>query len=580
MNTVRFTFGAALLFRALLAGGQSPPVAQPHNFFERGPLSLTGLVGYQLNVDPGPPSDEQGVSVQGFQLSATGGILRIKRTTTLSAVEGTISTLSITGEKSELQGNNKPLLVIQKANFSCTLQLTKDITLVSYGGTITVPKGSVVQLTNSSKTKISGTSMTGQTGTLSLSAKQATWKNAKFEFPYLPDAIPIDLRSRDATPIMIEVPLDTLQPIVTLADFDAQIGTSLSKRPFDISTDTYKSHFTGLTVAAFSVHLTRNRLELAVRGLSCTGELVGKALSAPPVPVLTSGRLRISNLSATSSLSKESAKLQDVQLKGISLNPAVISRSDLDNDTSSFPLGRTVHLLPAAFRPEEASPQASGDPSHVSISAREQQFLAELNLGSPGEQQHNAIEQAQKQLTSYSGPSFLLNLPGKQLSNLIDNELTSIHVPSTTVSFDKQQILVTTRVMDPALGLKGITFVLVVSPSIEKSNIVLRYALSLAALTSVEIPGSIPLEKLLDLIQTHSSDMQITVGNPNANVTVPIPTNIFQPINLNMALPPDPATQTQINLVSAPTTLTLNIVGADLLIDSDGIHVLAQLLLN
>jgi hypothetical protein len=498
----------------------------------------------------------------------------------LSTVEGTITALTIEGEKSLLQGGNKPQLLIQKLGFSCTVQLTKDMTLVSYGGTVSVPKGSLVQLTNTSKTRITGTSVTGQIGALSLTAKQAFWKNAKFEFPYLPEAIPLDLRSRVATSVTIEIPLDTLQPIVTLADFDSQIGSTLSKRPFDVSTDMYKSHFSGLTVGALSVHITRNQLDLAVRGLSCTGELVGKIALASPIPVLTSGRLRISNLSATSSPSRESAKLQNVQLKGISLNPSATSISDLDDNNNNSPTRGISHLVLAAFNPGEATPQASVDTSHVSISAREQQFLGELNLGSPGEQQHDAIEQAQKQLATYSGPSFLLNLPSKQLSDLIGNELTSIHVPDTAVSFDKQQILITTRVIDPAMGLKGITFIIVVSPSIEKSNIVLRYSLSLAALTSIEIPGSVPLEKLLALIQSHSSEIQTTIGDPNANVTLPIPTNIFQPINLSMALPPDPATHTQINLTSAPTTLTLNIVGADLLIDSDGIHLLARLLLN
>jgi hypothetical protein len=288
----------------------------------------------------------------------------------LSTVEGTISALTIEGEKSLLQGGNKPQLLIQKLGFSCTVQLTKDMTLVSYGGTVSVPKGSLVQLTNTSKTKITGTSLTGQIGALSLTAKQAFWKNAKFEFPYLPDAIPLDLRSRDATSVTIEIPLDTLQPVVTLADFDSQIGSSLSKRPFDVSTDTYKSHFSGLTVGAFSVHLTRNQLELGVRGLSCTGELVGKIALASPIPVLTSGRLRISNLSATSSPSRESAKLQNVQLKGISLSPGATSISDLDDDNNHSPAHRITHLVLAAFSPGEANPQASVDTSHVSISAR------------------------------------------------------------------------------------------------------------------------------------------------------------------------------------------------------------------
>ena len=582
MRTVRYAFSAGLLLFASHLFAQVPaPANGSQPSFERGPLSFTGLTGYAYKDDIAQPSDEQGIKFLGFELSATGGTFRIKRAGGASVVEGSISNLEISGEKSLVQGTNKPQLLIQKVGLTCTVQLTKDMTLVSYGGTISVPKGSTVEVVNSAKTKITGAAMTGQIGTLTVIAKNANWRNAKFELPYLPDAIPLDLQSRDGTSVTVDIPLDTLQPTVAQADFDARIGSSVSRRPFDVATDTYKSHLSGLTVGGFSVHLTKGRLDLTVRGISCTGELVAKLALAPPVPILTSGRLRISSLTANASASRESATLQAIQVKGVSLNPAMVSSTYFDeNNDERRPPRKDAHLLPAAFAPAARSLTTNVVPSSVSISAREQQFLAELSLGSPGEQQHDAIAQARKQLTNYSEPGFLINIPSKQLSTLITSQLDSIHVPNTTAQFDKQQLLVTASIKDPAIGQKGITFVITLSPTIETSNLVLRYSLSLAALTVVDISGAISLEKLFGLIKSHSSDLQITVGDPNARVTVPIPTNIFEPISLSTTLPPDPATKTQVTLISAPTSLTLNLVGADLLIDSDGIHVLARLLLE
>jgi hypothetical protein len=571
---------------------QASPAAEiPQGALERGPLSFSSLTGTSYHEFEN--DDIQGITFRHFTQTATGGVFSLKGSSATASVVGTISSLKIDGEKSIDEAPSKLDFKINKLSLTCDIELTRDLTFVEYGGTVIIPKGTALQITNVASIDVRGTAYRGQAGTLRITASLAPlaqWKAANFEVPYIPDPLVLNLQSRAASPITLDIPLDTLRPTIIDATFDARIGSTYSHKSFDLATDTYKSHIADLSVNSFSTHLLRDHLSLAIQGLTCSGEFVGKLSLAAPMPMVSSGTLKLSSLTATAHLSSESAKLEDVQVRGVKLStPTIHTASSEDHPPPSTPLPAIAHFQPVrltsepllhpAFSEDSSAHLEPGptEPSPVSLSPRQMRFLIELDLSSPASQQHDAVAASRKQLTTFSDPNFLVHLPSADLAQLVTTELDSIGIPNTTVDFRKQQILLTVKAPPSFLGPDALKFILTIAPSVEGSTIVMRYAVSIAAVTSLNIPTSILIDKIFDQIRTDASSVQIAVTNPNATVVVPLPTKFLQPIDFNQTPPPDPQTKTQVTITSVPASVTLEIAGADLLIDANGIHILATL---
>jgi hypothetical protein len=585
---------ACLLTSKALAQTQ-PSVPEGNKGLGRGPLLISSLTGGSYSEDP-DIDDEQGVEFRKFSLSATNGLFTLRASASAVILQGVISNLKIEGKKSLVQGTNKPELTIKKGDLVCDVQLNRDLTFVAYGGTLIVQRGKTVQVTNALPIHIRGASYLGQAGSLRITAPDARWKSAKFEFPYLTDPVVLNLGSRADSPVLIDVPLDTLRPIASDAVLDSQIGSSYSRKSFDLASDTYKSRISGLSVDTFSVHLLRDHLDLTIQGLACAGEFVGKITGDIPIPVVSSGHVKLSSLTATAPLSIEAANLQAVQLRGVKLQaPPVRSALAADSQLLADTI-KTEHsagtdrtndtLLRIAFTEGNSSSHSEAssslspgneptEASPINLSSTQAQFLVELDLSSPAAQQHDAIAAARKQLATFGSPNFVMHIPSGDLEQLVTRGMESIGIPNSAIQFRSQQILLSVQPKQSFLGLNALKIVLAIAPNVEGPNIVIRYALSVVAVTSLNVTTSVLLEKIIDQVRADTSGIQVAVTNPNSTVVLPLPTKFLQPVDFNQSLPPDPKTGTQVTIASVPTNVTFKIAGADLLIDSKGLHILA-----
>ena len=572
-----------------------PSVPEGNKGLERGPLLFSSLTGGSYDEDP-EIDDDQGVKFKEFSLSATNGLFAVKASANGVILQGEISALKIDGKKSLLQGTNKPELVIKKGDLICTLQLSRDLTFAAYGGTLIVQRGTTVQLTNTLPIRIRGASFRGQAGSLQITAPIAQWKTAKFEFPYLTDPVVVNLRSKADSPVVVDVPLDTLRPVANDAVFDSQIGGAYSRKSFNLASDDYKSRITGLTVDTFSVHLLRDHLDLTIQGLACSGEFVGKLSGAVPIPIVSSGHLRLSGLTATAALSVEIASLQEVQVRGVKLQ-APPARSALatgsqfsaeamsTNHSTAIDRG-SVTMMQVAFTEdntlwsaEESSSlppeNETTEPSPINLSSTQAQFLIELDLSSPAAQQHDAIAAARKQLAALGNPNFAIHIPSGDLQQLVTTGMASIGIPNSAIQFRSQQILISVQPKQSFLGPNALKIVLAIAPNVEGSNIVIRYSVSVVAVPSLNITTSTLLAKIIEQVRADTSAIQLAVTNPNSTVVLPLPTKFLQPVDFNQSLPPDPKTGTRVTIASVPANVVFEIAGADLLIDSKGLHILA-----
>jgi hypothetical protein len=314
-------------------------------------------------------------------------------------------------------------------------------------------------------------------------------------------------------------------------------------------------------------------------------------MSGIAIPVVGSGRFTVASLGGNAIFSVQSAQVGDIQLKGVKLSPLADVPQRTVHRTGWTQPERTVdapsRFALTSFASEnpltnQAVPPISGVAlaGSVNLSKRTLDFLAQLNLSSPDSVQQEAITASRSSLKNLAKANILVHIPAQDATTAAKAALLAVGLPNSELAFRDQQVLLTVPYKVTGFGDAPITFLLALLPTIEGNVLVVRYALQLVSLTSVSIPDSTRLDSLISSLQTGSKAFKATIEAPETRAEIALPFNFIQAVDLNRTPPPDPQTHTQIVVKSVPTPLTLQVIAANLLIDSAGFHVLTQLQLH
>jgi hypothetical protein len=272
---------------------------------------------------------------------------------------------------------------------------------------------------------------------------------------------------------------------------------------------------------------------------------LAKSAAEESVPVIGRGRVS-GSIEASSPRTPDSALIDQVSISGLQFATTVIpntqSYRSLAND-----LGRALAL------PD---------------------FL------SPEQQQLKAIEDTADALSRLSGassPDVLAHIPAIDLKLLADQKLEQLGLPKLIgFGFGKQEILAYV----PAARANSLASVILhLAVSIGDTYVSVRPSISFAALASFRSSqigeGKKTPDQIMAFLEKQLAPVVTPLTSGNTEIKIPIPTNDVVPLDLTKRTT-DARTGATIDVKSLTTAVTVSVPQRALLIDSDGLHLLAH----
>jgi hypothetical protein len=209
--------------------------------------------------------------------------------------------------------------------------------------------------------------------------------------------------------------------------------------------------------------------------------------------------------------------------------------------------------------------------------------LALPDFLSPEQQQLKAIGETTEALNQLSGSAadVLVHIPSAKIKLLTDKKLTELGIPKLIdFGFGQQEILA--FVPAPALN-SPVSLVLHLALAVGDTYLSVRPSISFAALstlTSNQIgPGKRTPIEFASFLAKQLAPITTPLTTLDTQIKVPIPTSNVVPVDLSKTIHDD-KTNAIIDVKASKTTIAVSVPRKALLIDSDGLHLLAHVDVN
>ena len=267
------------------------------------------------------------------------------------------------------------------------------------------------------------------------------------------------------------------------------------------------------------------------------------------LPVIGRGRLNATTFETVTTRNDDSATIDQVSISGLNYastaTPTVATFRTLANDIASS--------------------------------------LALPDFLSPEQQQLKAIDETTEALNQLSGSAadVLVNIPSVEIKFLTDKKLKDLGIPKLIdFGFGKQEILA--FVPAPAAN-SPVSLVLHLALAVRDTYLSVRPSISfaaLSALTSNQIgPGKRTPIEIASFLAKQLAPITTPLTTLDTQIKVPIPTSNVAPVDLTKTIHDD-KTNAVIDVKATKTTIAVSVPRKALLIDSDGLHLIAHVDVN
>jgi hypothetical protein len=209
--------------------------------------------------------------------------------------------------------------------------------------------------------------------------------------------------------------------------------------------------------------------------------------------------------------------------------------------------------------------------------------LALPDFLSPEQQQLKAIDETTEALNQLSGSAadVLVNIPSVEIKFLTAKKLKDLGIPRLIdFGFGKQEILA--FVPAPAAN-SPVSLVLHLALAVGDTYLSVRPSISFAALsglTSNQLgPGKRTPMEIASFLGKQLAPITTPLTTLDTQIKVPIPTSNVAPVDLTKTIHDD-KTNAVIDVKATKTTIAVSVPRKALLIDSDGLHLLAHVDVN
>jgi hypothetical protein len=520
-------------------------------------------------------------------------------------VEGKVTNFKLKGELAINQGVEKNALNINSNDLDVTLLITKPLKTVAYAGTVSLAAKEEILISNPNP--ISFSEKAKPIGLLQIrTSNKLNWQGAIFRFPQLTDPIKLDLITEKGTTLdkEFELPLDTGDLRVTRAMFRFSLPASITKKTFALKSAAYRAVVSQLKINEFSTLLQRDSLALQVQGLSGEGEFTGKVVKSSPLPVLFTGKASIANLTGTAAFSHTVADIQGIAITGLQLRPTPVTSQKTVGQlsfNSQVARGNNQHRI-AVASPTDGLQSFAAEFSNAHTPAPLQLKPSDFYIPSPGQvnamrelgipvlsdQQRAAISASRTTLQSMASPDVLINYPAKDFIPLLEQVAKRFNLKLHDVKFGRQELLLLASFQEGPMTLgeeDAIKFVFRISPSIEKrinaetkieeQVLVLRYKMGLARIDQTDLSDTVPLENIAGAVDNQLGQADSASQDPTP-ITIPLPVDSAKPFVLKKSFT-DPTTKAMVTVSSKEVQIIVAIANSVLLIDEQGMHLMAVL---
>jgi hypothetical protein len=523
-----------------------------------------------------------------------------------TVIAGKVSKFTLKGKMSRPDSPCGYLLEIGPGGLKFKLKVSEPFAFQAFGGMITVSKDGEIQISNDRPINISRfkpvtsnqSVQVNQVGSLTLStSERLAWQDVRFSFSELSEPISLTLTAPDHQKKRFELPFDSNRVRVTDANFVFEVPPDLPTRHFELNGPKYRARVKDTHLETLTVGVSGSGLLLRVHNLSVFGQLTVRSDAAPKTPILFNGTASVNNASSSAAYSFTAAQMKDVRFSGLRLIPippdgvsdarGVRSSMELPS-TKWFAIGHGFNT-PADNKLSSAPEplQAILNPC-VRIPIEQINDIKKLGLPLLSDQQFEAIRKSQEALDRFESPDFLIHLPTKGLTPLLE-KLGSNLGQKLNIVFGNQLVtfcadLSTTTPIPITLKLT-----LSIAPSFEVVTIVkddkpkdvlgliLRYEVSIAHMGTVDESKEGNFNDVLGAINQILASANSSAGAITSKVAIPIDLDFVKLLDPHREGKDDDTGDTyEVRGRKIETSISPVPEMTVLLIDGTGMHVLGK----
>jgi hypothetical protein len=412
------------------------------------------------------------------------------------------------------------------------------------GGTVTLPK-LTAKFWNSQSISASYDSqshVSSQTGSLRFDTQQVVkLPGANFSLPTCEIEKALDLSSSAGNSVGFEYALN--EATLTLnngyfyaSEVNATDASELNCGRFHANIDNFSSGQIMVEVKPDSIQVKSSISQANGSFLAATGEKI-------PIPVIGMGKATVASLSASCERKPDVVTINQMTVAGLnflsSRKPTALNFRSIANDVADN--------------------------------------LALPDFLSPQQQQLKAIRATADQLKQLTRPDVLAHVPATEIKMLVNEKLKEIGI-SKLISFDfgKQEVL---AFVPSAQANSSISLALHLAISIEDTYASVRPSVSFApvsAFSSRQLSGARHTpDEFLAFLDAQLAPIVGPLRKFDTEIKVPIPTVPAVPLNFGGPITDD-KTGATIKVTTARKDLVVSVPYKAFLIDSDGLHLMAQ----
>lgn len=526
-----------LLILATLCGtqrtlAQETDVCDPKDGLTRGPLQFSDLTGNSIECTR--TEDRNGVKWRYFHLQASGGSFVF--TGNREVVRATITSLDLQAGRT-FKGNS-PIPIFEIAPNGLTLKIVLDhpITEKVFGGTMQVDKGTELEFTNDAKVVINGAAKVGQSGSLKTVASSVSLRNSQVSLSGLPTPLLANLGGQD---IALRLSLATGAVKIRSGILNGHFAKQNPTVPFEFGTADYRCLISRMVVPTVQLKVDPTTVVASLGSLKATGELAAIIDHDDKLPLLLRGVVEAAETTGNAPNTDGTLEVSKIRVRDLRFTPA-----------------KTVNISDAVYP-----------------TPKQREFLIQLGLTALTASQQAAIDDGAATLKAHS-PDLLIDVTPDYLKPALISNASKVGLNASQIYFGQQEVLALATSLGAA-GSGSSDFVLRLSPSVVGNQLKVRYVVDNMSIEQYREQKWKQVADVIKDLRDRAKAIEDAASDPNAAQLVDLPMVFSNSFDVNFSTT-DPSTGLLVKAVGNRLNLTATITSAAILLDTDGLHLLAS----